>query len=257
MLGFIYNMLQADKNNANADKMNVKAFEKLAAAEEKKNQQERETRMSLEKLANRKRAILLTSMKDFIQTYEKIMKIDFQEGDGLKELSWTSLPLDLLQEMRSMASVAGMQMTDSQAIATFIVGGISGFIKKESEFNVTAASMRRKQANVVESQVETICIALDAIKQRADTIAQLLAKLNFLFRKSIEITEKKIAERGNNRNQYSKQDKEYMMTCINFATTLKKILDTKLLDEDGEITVQSIEAIRIGEEYLNRMKMKG
>jgi len=249
----VMDILKAEKNDKQADKINVKAFEKMATAEEQKNEQDKLTRKSLEKLANRKKGILITSMSDFIKTYEKIMKIDFKESDGIKELNWTSMFPELIHELRSITSTAGMTMTDRQAIATFVIGGVTGYIKKESELNLTAASIRKKQANVIESQFETICVALDAIKQRADRISELLAKLNLLFRKSIETTEKIIESRGNNRANYIREDKEYIMTCINFATTIKKIIDTKLIDDSGEITQQSIEAIKIGEEYLSKI----
>lgn len=255
MIRMIYNMVQADKKNAQADKINIKAFEKMAEAENKKNQQEYDTKMSLEKLANRKKGILQTSMKDFLQTYEKMMKIDFQEGEGIKELSLSSLSPAQFDEIKTMTSVAGMTMTDGQAIAAFIFkGGISGYIHKEAEINVSVASIRRKQADVVEAQTETICIALDAIKQRADRISDLLVKLNILFRKSIETTERIINEKGKNRSHYTKDNKEYLMTCMNVASTIKTIIDSKLLDEEGEITKQSLEAIVIGENYLNTIQ---
>ncbi|MUT64701.1 hypothetical protein [Paenibacillus sp. NEAU-GSW1] len=251
---FLFSLLKADKNDKEADRINVKAFEKTAQAEERKIKQENETRNSLEKLANRKKGILLTSMNDFIATYEKIKKIEFQESDGIQELSyWTGLLPELLQDIRSMSTVAGMTMTNSQTIAAFIIGGIPGIIKKESEINLSVASMRRQQANIIESQIETICTALEAIRTRADKTAELLAKLNLLFRKTIDTTAQTIQEKGGNKTLYTRQDKEQIMTCINFATAIKAIIDTKLIDENGEIAIQSTEAIQTGEAYLNRM----
>ena len=40
---------------------------------------------------------------------------------------------------------------------------------------------------------------------------------------------------------------------MNFADAVKKILDTPLFDENGELTIQSKEAIASGEEFLNRI----
>lgn len=254
MIRFVLNMMSADKNNAKADRINIKAFEKIAVAEEQKKKQEYETKMAILKLANRKRGILSTSMNDFVRVYEKIIAINFQESDGIKELENLTLSPISLQEMKSMIDVAGIQMTTGEVVATYLIkGGISGIIAKDSEVNVSVASMRKRQADVVASQLENVCIALEDIKQRANMISQLIAKLNILLRKSIETTETIICEKGKNRNNYSKHDKEYIITCMNLASAIKKVIDTKLLDENGEIAEQSIEAIRIGEDYLQKI----
>jgi hypothetical protein len=252
MIGFIRNMLEADKKNAQADRTNAKAFEKVAQAEAMVRQSQYDTRMSLEKLANRKRGIWQTSLVDFLRLYEQLIQIEFEEGEGIRELHALALPFAVVEEIRSMTAVAGTSMTPGQTIAVFLVGGISGLIRKEAEQNLTAASMRWRQANVIESQAETITVALDAIRLRADRISDLLTKLNILFRKSMEETATIIAERGLRRENYTVADRERLMTCINLAATLKTILDTKLLDENGEITAQSLEAIRVGTDYLDR-----
>lgn len=254
-MGFIWNMIQADKNNERADRINIKAFEKIQNAREKQEEQENRTKMALEKLANRKKGILCTTMKNFIEIYEKIMKIDFTEGEGIKELSLSTLTPTIFNDVKNMSATAiGVQMTTGQTIATYLIkGGISGIIAKEAEMNVSVASMRRRQSNVIESQVETTCIALDGIIQRADRISDILAKLNLLFRKSIKTTDEIIEAKGKNRLNYTKSDKECLMTCINIAGAIKKILDIKLLDENGEITKKSLEAIQIGDDYLNQI----
>lgn len=254
-MSFIWNMIQADKNNARADKINLKAFEKIQNAKEKQEEQEQKMYMSLEKLANRKKGILCTSIKEFIETYEKIMKIDFKDGDGIRELSITKLPPEMISDVRNMSATAiGMTMTTGQTIATYLIkGGISGIIAKEAEMNLGVANIRKRQANVIEAHSETICTALDAIIQRCDRISEILAKLNLLFMKSIKTTGEIISQKGMNRLNYTRSDKEEIMTCINIASTIKKILDTKLFDEKGEITKQSIEAIQIGDQYLNQI----
>lgn len=55
MIRFVINMVEADKNNLLAEKRNIQAFEKLAKAEIKVNNQQALTLAALEKLMNRKR----------------------------------------------------------------------------------------------------------------------------------------------------------------------------------------------------------
>ncbi|WP_160690080.1 hypothetical protein [Clostridium sp. C2-6-12] len=253
-MSFIFNMIKADKNNEKADKINIKAFEKIEEAKINQKKYQENMDMSLEKLINRKKGILSTSIREFLEIYEKIMKIDFEEGDGIKELSMNMFAPEVVNELKNTVTTAvGNQLTTKQAIITYLFGGISGIIAKEAEMNLGVANIRKRQANVIEAHSETICIALNAIIQRCDRISEILAKLNLLFMKSIKTTGEIISQKGMNRLNYTKSDKEAIMTCINIASTIKKILDTKLFDEKGEITKQSIEAIQIGDQYLNEI----
>jgi hypothetical protein len=40
------------------------------------------------------------------------------------------------------------------------------------------------------------------------------------------------------------------MTCINIAGAIKTVIDTPLLDKDGNIAKESQEALEIGNQYL-------
>ena len=178
MIRFINNMIQADKNNARADELNVKAFNKIASAEKELEEQKRKTRISIEKLANRKRGILSTSFVQFLDVYEKMMKINFIEGDGIKELSSLSLSKVTIGQVKEMVSVASKEPSTGQLVTAMIVkGGVSGVIRQESEMNVSEARIRNSQARVIESQAQTNCIILDGIYERAERISSLLSML--------------------------------------------------------------------------------
>jgi len=248
-------LMDADKKEARAERINANSFQRIADAEEKVMEMQYITRMSLEKLANRKRGILNTSIKDFIDTYEKIMAIEFHEGDGIKELKILTIPRAIFNEMKQLTAVASTPMSDKQVLYTFIVGGIPGLIENEAEQRLSESLMRKKQAAVIESQSETFVVALDAIKQRSDRISEVLAKLNLIFRKSIKQMEQVIARFGQDRLTYQKSDRRCIMVAVNLAMTIKKILDTKLLDEKGEITTQSIEAIKMGDQFLSQLDL--
>lgn len=251
MIRFINNMIQADKNNARADELNVKAFNKIASAEKELEEQKRKTRISIEKLANRKRGILSTSFVQFLDVYEKMMKINFIEGDGIKELSSLSLSKVTIGQVKEMVSVASKEPSTGQLVTAMIVkGGVSGVIRQESEMNVSEARIRNSQARVIESQAQTNCIILDGIYERAERISSLLSKLNVMFVKSLMTTRFLIESKGNDRRNYNQNDRDQLATCINIATTLKKIIDSPLLNENGELEEQSRVAIEIGNKYL-------
>lgn len=257
-MSFIFNMLSADKNNKRADEINVKAFNRISKAEQEEKRQETKMNNSLTKLAKRKKAILTTSMNDFINLYERIIKINFIESDGIKEALNHSFTIDNVKEIKEFVNVAGMNLTNGQTIVAMLMpisGGISNVIKKEAELNVGVAQMRSKQARVIESQCETKCVALDAIIQRAERLSQLLTKLNILFIKSIENSNLIINEKGTDRKNYNSSDRDALMSCMNLAGTIKVILDTPLIDKDSKLTQESLKAIEMGNEYINKINL--
>ena len=194
---FILDMIRADKYNSRADSINIKAFNKLAKTQELQREKQIKTSQSIIKLANRKKGIISTSINDFINLYERIMKVNFTETDGIREVYKLNNSVEVIDEMKLMISTAAQVLTEKDAVNTFLVGffkfgglvgGVSNIISKEAELNECAARMRKKQISVIESQIETINTSLEVIYERAERISVILAKINILFRKSIEVT---------------------------------------------------------------------
>lgn len=254
MIRLINNMIKADRNNERADLINIKSFNKEEESNQLIRELEEKMSLSLDKLANRKRGILITSMKDFIEIYEKIKKIEFQESDGIRELYSSNEIESKFKELESMIYVKGETLNTKQMISTMIIkGGISGLILKESEINMEIARTRKKIADVLVAHNENISITYDSIHKQSERIARLLAELNVLFTKSLKESKIIIDKNGNDRKKYSKYEKICIMNCINFAYTLKKIIDSKLIDSNGKLASSAIEAIKIGESYINEV----
>lgn len=249
----IHQMIKADKNNAQAAKINTKAFTRIATADAKITSLEQLTEKSILRLANRKKGILQTSIKSFLEVYDKIIKINFQPGDGIKELENLSLSPSQVGELKKLSQGASLSLTDAQILTSFLISGIPGLIVKESEYNVSLAQIRNKQSLIIESQAETICTYLESIASHANMISDLLTKLNVLFIKVLNTTQSIIEINGFNRSNYSTQDKESLMTCINFASALKNILDAKLLDGQSEISKEAIECIENSNKFLQQI----
>ena len=250
----IKNMVDYDRNTSKAERINIKTFNKLGEAENELNKQKEKTEKSLIRLANRKKGILSTSIKNFIDLYSQIIKVNFKEGEGIKELSKSQFSLSVVQDIKRMINVASENLDTKQTVMTMVTKwGITGVISKEAEIDVATAQMRKKQANVIKSQLKIEYTALDAIYQRADRITNVLTKLNILFLKSIVNTKNIIEKNGMDRRNYSKHERESIQLCMNLASTIKIILDTPLLDDDGKIMEQTLNAIEIGESYLEKI----
>ena len=258
----LYNMVKADKLSKEAEKTTVKALNKRSDAEHELWKQKRLTDESLKKLVNRKKGIISISIKEFIDLYEKILAIEFNESDGIKQLEGSKNLSASVREMSTMVELSRQTLTEKQNAAAFImgymfggvIGGVTNTIKKEAEVNLASAKMLNKEARLVASQAETGIVVLEAIYNAAERISKLLTQLNILFRKSIETTSFIIEKNGVNRTNYSREEKDYIMVCLNLADVIKKVIDAPLLDREGAIAQKAAESIQLGEDCIERIK---
>jgi len=261
---------QSMKIDEKAQRKYAKAYERQSEAVELVEEKQQLADNTLMKVANRKRAILSTTMKDFLELYERIIKINFIAGDGIAELSNNILAPVNITQIQYMTVTAISPMSEKELINTFLVEGLKGWMiagpigatanalggtfVKDSERNLSKANSQVKISNVIYSQAETMALALDAITERSKKLADLLAKMNLLFVRSIKTSTEVIDKNGFERLNYEVNDRKVLMTCINLADAIKKILDTPLLDKNGEITQESLTALQIGSEYLYKLQ---
>jgi len=121
----IYNLYQGDKITEQAKTKSLKAVNRALEENVKAQQQTDRAKTAMLRLANRKRAILMTTIPKFLKLYEKLIKINFIEGDGIKELS--DFPVAIAEEMQIQTKAVGQIMTDSEATAYLVAVGASGF----------------------------------------------------------------------------------------------------------------------------------
>lgn len=255
----IYDMYQSDKLDSQASATSLKAMNRMEEAKAAQRLKVDEAKKSMLRLGNRKKGILISSMTTFLELYQQLIKIDFAELDGIKELS--EFPSTMVQEVGSQISFASNPMSDGETVATVVInsflfgtlGGISAAIKKDSERNLDMAQARAKQARAIAAQANTISLAYEAITERSNRITDVLTKLNLLFAKSLSYTKQIVDKNGTDKRNYSLTEREGLATCISLAAAVKKIIDTPLLDAEGEITIQSLSAIQIGEGYLQEI----
>ena len=261
---------QAMKIDEKAQKKYAQAYERQASAIELIKEKQQLADDSLMKVANRKRAIFSTTIKDFLQLYENIIKINFTSSEGVIELSKSMLSPANIEEMRYMTVVAISPMSEKELTYTFLVEGLKGWffagpigasasafggaMVKDSERNLSKANSQLKISDVLYSQAETTVVILDMITERSKRIADLLAKMNLLFLRSIKSSSEVIAKNGFDRLSYNVDDRMILMTCINLADAVKKIIDTPLLDKNGELTQASLDTLEIGNEYMKKLE---
>lgn len=259
-IGAAYSSTLDDK----ARKKLAKAFERQYEAKELAEKKKLETDNSMLKLANRKRAILSTSIKDFIELYSKIKKINFVESDGIRELDSNLCLSDSVVELEQLRlkTTHSVTMTDTDLVKSFIiatplVGVIGAFATaafvKDSKRDLKAAEAQLRASRVVYSQAQTIETVLNGIIDRCNNLSDVLTKLNLLFVKTIRESNEIINEKLYDKSLYTTEDKRLLMTCMNLAAAVKGIIDVPVLEENGEITQKSYEALQTGSQYLNQI----
>lgn len=232
-----------------------RAFSREEEARRIISQKETAADESLLKLARRKKAIVETSIKEFLNVYQSVQNISFIEGDGLKELKSLSLSNADISQLNSMSVSCSKPLSDKELVTGIMFKGITGMMVKDSERNLSAASNQMRAANAAYSQAETISVMFDAVINRADRMSDLLKRMNAVLHKSISETKRVIETRGSDARIFSNDDKLVVINCINWVKGVKEILDVPLFNKEGKLEKQAEEALRIGEEMLCEINM--
>lgn len=195
---------------------------------------------SWEKLANRKKMILSTTIKNFISIYEKLVTIDFNESDNMFQLKHNNIENKIIDELRSMVVTSGFTMNYNQTIYTYLVGALldRSFLDEDAKIIHKKSVPKQK------------VITLDSIYLRSERLSVLLAHLNLHFKKHLDVTADIFVKNGRDRSNYATEEKQYIHNCLNIAETVKLIIDTPLIDDTGALSEKSLEALRVGNDCL-------
>lgn len=128
------------------------------------------------------------------------------------------------------------------------IGG--AFMASKAKEALYDAEENYDKARAFDEQSKNISSKLKAISKRADQISDILVKLNRYFEQSNNVLADVIAEAGTNWKDYSVEQKKTVGACAQLAKTIKIILDTSLMGEDGKLTKASKDAIDIGKEAI-------
>ena len=110
------------------------------------------------------------------------------------------------------------------------------------------------KARTFDEQSKNISTELTAVAKRSTQIEEILNNLNSYFAMSNDAMLDVVFEAGTNWNNFNRKQKETVGACAQLAKTIKNILDTPLLGEDGKLTYASQEAVSIGKEALYKLE---
>lgn len=120
--------------------------------------------------------------------------------------------------------------------ALLAMGLITG--AKASE-KLEVAKTNKAQADAMCAELDQAAFVCDAIRRRTDMFYAFLARLGARFAPLVFQLEDVLAKEGTDYRQYSPQAKSVVLRAATMAGTVKSILDTPILTEDGALTVES------------------
>lgn len=252
----IYDMHKSDQLNEQAERKQHKALKRIAEARAEQEQTAEIMEKAVLRLTNRKNAVLISTMNDFLALYQKIIKINFTESEGIRELG-TFTPVianEMQMQITTVRNLPKTPVVTKNVVVGYLIGGLAGAITSsivdDSQRNLDQARLQSKQADAVVTYTQTVGLAYQGITERVNRMTDVLTKLNLLFYKGIQESEKIIEKNGSDKRSYSAKEREILAVCINMAGAVKAILDTPIIDKNGEVTKKSLEAIVIGEKSL-------
>lgn len=117
---------------------------------------------------------------------------------------------------------------------------------------VEDAKMNAAEANVACEQMETGALQCVAIRRRTDMFYSLLTRLDAYLLPLVYQMETIIKTEGTDYRMYSKESKATVLAAASTAVTVKAVLDTPILTDDGMLTDESE---TMADETFRKVKM--
>ncbi len=156
-------------------------------------------------------------------------------------------------------AAGGMGMAGGMAVLGGLVAGpalaIGGmFMDSKAEEAYNDALSNREKARKYAEEGKNIVSFLQAVEERAAQIDDLLYDLNRLFRDFNKDMERAIKNHGVNYPSYDAEEKTSVMHAALTAKTIKMIVDTPLLKEDGSMDPAAETALSTGRKEYARLE---
>lgn len=136
--------------------------------------------------------------------------------------------------------------------ALMVMGLVAGGVAKK---NLDKAYTNKAEAIQIASQLNVAGLQCETIRRRTYMFYNLLARLDTYFLPLIYKMEDIVANEGEDYRAYSADAKKVIASCASVAVSVKSVLDTPLLTDDGLLTDESEGTATNIEGFLNNMRI--
>lgn len=148
-------------------------------------------------------------------------------------------------------------------LGTAVLGGLVAapalivmgfFMGSKADKALSEAKSQRDEARKYKQDVENLCTVMEAVSDRAEQIDNLLFNLNEKFKPAVDRMIGLIYNRGDDWRYYSQYEKQTIGVAAQLAKTIKIVIDTSLIREDGSLRDgETQKAISAGQKMLNTL----
>ena len=136
--------------------------------------------------------------------------------------------------------------------ALMVMGLVAGNAAKK---NLEKAYTNRAEAMQIASELNAAGLQCEIIRRRTYLFYNLLARLDTYFLPLIYRMEKIVEQEGEDYRTYCAESKKVIASCASVAVSVKSVLDTPLLTDDGLLTEESGEKAGSVESFLKSMQI--
>lgn len=136
--------------------------------------------------------------------------------------------------------------------ALMVMGVVAGNAAKK---NLEKAYTNKSEAVQIASQLNSASLQCETIRRRTYMFYNLLARLDTYFLPLIYKMEDIVKTEGDDYKNYSDTSKQTIASCASVAVSVKSVLDTPLLTDDGLLTDESESTATNIEGFLKNMKI--
>lgn len=154
-------------------------------------------------------------------------------------------------------AAGGLGMAGGAAVLGGLVAGpallVMGFVvDAAASKKLDQALANQAEAARITEELNTGSMQCEAIRRRTYMFYNLLARLDARFLPLIYEMEDIIKNEGDDFRQYSDDSKKIIASCVSIAVTIKTVLDTPLLTDDGLLTGESETTISFVQDKLDQ-----
>lgn len=128
--------------------------------------------------------------------------------------------------------LGGLVAGPALAIMGFVVGAKASSAKDEAYSNLA-------KAKKISAELMVAVDLCNAISSKCNMFVNLLNKLDTYFKPLINKIDEAISQHGADYNRFSQEQKQATAAAASIAKAIKIVLDTPILDSDGNITKES------------------
>ena len=134
--------------------------------------------------------------------------------------------------------------------ALLVMGFVAGSAAKKS---LEKAQTNRLEAVQLAEQLNSAAKQCEAIRRRTYMFHNLLARLDSYFLPFIYKMEDIVKTEGDDYSKYSTDSKKCIASCVSIAVSIKSVLDTQILTDDGLLTDASGDTVVSAEDFIKNV----